>query len=182
MRFYWTPKENNISLKNETIERINQKYHDLKRHIDFLASVASQEDREKYLETFKMQMSIYEAFHDTGNRTLDIMLTDKDMECRKNGIQLLLFVNGKQLEFLEPLDIVTIFGNAIDNSIEAVKKLPEECRVITVRMHEYDTWLVVTFENSINGELKWNGRRVSDSTKHDGKEHGFGLDKYRKRS
>jgi hypothetical protein len=167
-------QQKQYQLKKETIELINARYHDLKKHIIYLASIASQKEREKYLETFKLQVSAYEAFHDTGNETLDIVLTDKDMECRNNGTRLLLFVDGKLLEFLQPLDMVTIFCNAIDNSIEAVKKLPDEDRAITVRMHEHDTWLVVTFENTFAGELKWKDNRLA-STKEDGGEHGFGL-------
>lgn len=169
-----TSQQKQYQLKKETIELINAKYHDLKKHINFLASIDSQKEREKYLETFKLQVSAYEAFHETGNETLDIVLTDKDMECRRNGIQLLLFMDGKQLDFLQPLDIVTLFSNAIDNSIEAVKKLPEDSRAITVRMREYDTWLVVTFENTFNVDLKWKDHRLA-STKSDGYKHGFGL-------
>ena len=96
------------------------------------------------------------------------------MECRKNHIELLLFIDGKQLAFLHQLDIVTIFGNAIDNCIEAVIKLPKDCRAITVRMHEYDTWLVVSFENSFEGDLRWKEHKLI-STKTDGNEHGYGL-------
>ena len=35
--------------------------------------------------------------------------------------------------FLEALDISTIFGNALDNAIEASEKLPEDQRIITVK-------------------------------------------------
>lgn len=155
-----TSQQKQYQLKKETTELINTKYHDLKKHFNYLASIDSPKEREEYLEQLKLQISIYDAFHDTGNDTLDIVLSDKDMECRKYGIALLLFIDGKQLDFLKKLDIVTIFGNAIDNSIEAVRNLPEEHRSITVRMHEYDTWLVVSFENNFDGELKMEGKQA----------------------
>ena len=161
-------------LKKETIEIVSAKYHDLKKHLNFLASIDSQKEREEYLESFKQQISVFEAFHDTGNETLDIVLNDKDMECRRNGIQLLPFINGDALDFLQPLDIVTIFDNAIENSIEAVKQLPDDNRVITVRMHKNDNWLVLTFENSFSGTVSWSDRRLA-TTKENSYDHGFGL-------
>ncbi len=167
-------QQKQYQLKKETTEIIHAKYHDLKKHIAYLASIESQKEREEYLGSFKLQLSVYDAFHDTGNDTLNIVLTDKDMECRRNGIRLLLFVDGKQIDFLQPLDIVSIFGNALDNSIEAVSKLPEEGRDITVRMREYDSWLALSFENNFSGELKWKDRRLA-STKSKVDDHGYGL-------
>lgn len=32
------------------------------------------------------------------------------------------------VDFIEPLDVSTIFGNGLDNAIEASEKLPEEQR------------------------------------------------------
>lgn len=167
-------QQKQYQLKKETTELINTRYHDLKKHINYLSTIDSPEEREEYLSTFKLQISLYDAFHDTGNDTLDIVLSDKDMECRKHNIALLLFLDGRQLGFLKQLDIVTIFSNAIDNGIEAVKNLPAEERAITIRMREYDTWLAVSFENSFTGALKWKGQRLV-STKNGSGDHGYGL-------
>ena len=37
------------------------------------------------------------------------------------------------VDFIEPLDVSTIFGNGLDNAIEASEKLPEEQRAILVK-------------------------------------------------
>lgn len=161
-------------LKKETVELINAKYHDLKKHLNYLVAMNSDDERDKYIESLRSQVSIFDAFHDTGNDTLDIVLSDKDMECRKDGIDLLVFIDGKKLNFMQPLDIVTIFSNALDNSIEAVQELPEKNRTITVRMREYDTWLVVSVENGFDGNLKWKGERLL-TKKPDSDDHGYGL-------
>lgn len=167
-------QQKQYQLKKETIELINSKYHDLKKHLHYLEALNSDEEREKYIDTMRTQVSVMDAFHDTGNETLDIVLSDKDMECRKNGIALLVFIDGKELDFLQPLEIVTIFSNALDNSIEAVLRLPEHKRSITIRMREYDTWLVVNIENSFEGSLKWQGGRLL-TTKSNNENHGYGL-------
>ncbi|MBP8997541.1 MAG: sensor histidine kinase [Anaerolineaceae bacterium] len=167
-------QEKQYQLKKETIDLINAKYHDLKKQIKIIAAIDSIDERETYLENIKNQISVYDAFHNSGNDTLDIVLADKDMECRKAGINLLTFIDGAKLDFLRPLDIVTIFSNALDNSIEAVKMLSESERTISVRMREYDTWMTINFENPFNGKVKWKGERLI-SLKLDSDEHGFGL-------
>lgn len=167
-------QQKQFEVRKETIELINTKYHDLKKHISFVASLETAGERDKYLDEIKSQLSIYDAFHDTGNDTLDIVLSDYDMKCRRNGIELLLFIDGKKLNFLQKLDVVTIFGNALENSIEAVMKLPPEQRSVVVRMREYQNWLILTFENTYDGQTKWKGNRLV-SSKMDNSEHGYGM-------
>ena len=105
---------------------------------------------------------------------MDIVISDADMECRKCGIRLLVFVDGNLLNFMSPIDIVTIFSNALENSIEAVSKLESKNDSITVRMHDYDTWLAISIENGYTGKIRWNGDRMA-TTKPDSVEHGYGL-------
>ncbi len=167
-------QQKQYQLRKETTDLINAKYHDMKKHLNFLTTIESTEEREKYLENLKSQISIYDAFHNTGNETLDIVISDADMECRKRGIRLLVFVDGNLLNFMSPIDIVTIFSNALENSIEAVSKLESKNDSITVRMHEYDTWLAISIENGYVGKIRWKGDRLA-TTKPDSVEHGYGL-------
>ena len=167
-------QQKQYQLRKETVDLINSKYHDLKKHLNYLTALHTREEREEYIESLRSQVGMLDAFHNTGNDTLDIVLSDVDLECRKRGISLLVFVDGKQLDFLSPIDIVTIFSNALENSVEAVSRLDGKNAAITVRMHEYDTWLVVTIENDYDGNIKWkSGRMVT--TKADSDEHGYGL-------
>ena len=52
------------------------------------------------------------------------------------------------IDFMEPLDISTIFGNAIDNAIEASENLPEYKRLITVKAERVRDMLLITIENN----------------------------------
>ncbi len=73
--------------------------------------------------------------------------------------------------FLEPLDISTIFGNALDNAIEASEKLPEDKRLITVKAECIRNMLLIMIENNVlPGTAATEG-----TTKTDRFIHGFGL-------
>ena len=76
----------------------------------------------------------------------------------------------------EFLDISTVFGNAIDNAIEASEKLPEDERLITVRADRVRDMLIIVVENNASP-----GNRLTEgTTKKDRFVHGFGIPNIRK--
>jgi sensor histidine kinase regulating citrate/malate metabolism len=76
--------------------------------------------------------------------------------------------------FMKPLDIVSVFGNAIDNAMLAVAGIDTGHREITIRTLRKAGWVVLRFENEFATPLKWsNGKLVS--TKPGPSEHGQGI-------
>ena len=67
------------------------------------------------------------------------------------------------------MDLSTIFGNALDNALEASVKLPPEQRLITVKARSIHDVLMIVFENYAAAGRK-NG-----TSKEDGFLHGFGI-------
>ncbi len=119
-------------LKEE--ERVRSIYHDLKNHLLILeAQSDSSGETQKTIQTLKAQIEGYETYQHTGNDFLDIILRDKFRISREKKIDFSAVVHFEDGSFLEPLDISTIFGNALDNAIEASEKLPEGQRLITVK-------------------------------------------------
>ena len=76
------------------------------------------------------------------------------------------------VDFIEPLDVSTIFGNGIDNAIEASEKLPEEQRAILVKAGKMQNFFSVLIENNC---LQDSGNTKSRTTKNDDFLHGFGI-------
>ena len=68
-------------------------------------------------------MQIYSAIVRTGNEILDTILTEKSLICENSGIHISCVADGSLLAFMNPVDLYTLFGNALDNAIEAVRKL-----------------------------------------------------------
>ena len=119
-------------------------------------------------------MAGFENFVDTGNETLDVILTDKHEQCMKNNIPLLTMIQAELLDLLSPADLTTIFANALDNAIEHVCELPVDQREINVKVCRRQVWCVICFNNPCQSEmLIWHKNQLQ-STKHDA-EHGYGL-------
>lgn len=115
----------NYKLSKESIDIVNQKYHDLKHQINLLKSGADSEKAGEYLEQMEREIKIYETQNKTGNKVLDTILTSKSMHCQRHGIELKFMGEGQLLNFMEDMDISALFGNMLDNAIESVVKIKD---------------------------------------------------------
>lgn len=159
----------------ESIELINQKYHDLKHQITALRAEDDFKKREEWLDTIENDIKEYEAQNKTGNPVLDTVLTSKSLSCQKYNIGFTSVVNGVLLDFMDVRDISSIFGNALDNAIEYEKNIEdEEKRLIHVSVFKEKGFIILRFENYFEGQLDFkNGLPVT--TKEDKNYHGYGL-------
>ena len=161
-------------ISEESIALVNQKYHDLKHQIQALR-LAAPDEKLEYLDRMEQEIRTYEAQNKTGNQVLDTILATKSLQCQSQGISLTCVAEGEALGFLSPMDVSALFGNALDNAIESVKKLPDpEQRLIHVSVARQKGFLRIRVENCYAGELSFeNG--IPTTTKQDKRYHGFGL-------
>jgi len=162
-------------LSRESIDLINYKYHDLKHQIQFLRNETDAEKRNEYLNQMEEEIRQYELQNKTGNHVLDTVLTSKSLYCDKHGISLTTVADGTLLNFMETMDICSVFGNALDNAIESVLKLKDkEKRLIHVSVSRQKNFLMIRFENYFEGVLERDVDTVK-TTKADERYHGYGI-------
>lgn len=159
----------------ESMEMIGQMYHDLKHQITALRLETNEEIRNNWLDAIQEDIDAYEVQNKTGNAVLDVVLTSKKMQCKKNNISLTCVADGVLLEKMEARDICNIFGNALDNAIEYVKKVSDvEKRLIHVVVSKKQGFLLICFENYFEGNLFYE-EGLPITTKKDKYFHGYGL-------
>ena len=83
------------------------------------------EEKAHYLDAMEQEIRSYEAQNKTGNEVLDTILTSKSLYCQQHGITLTCVADGAALDFMDTMDLCSLFGNALDNAIESVEKLPD---------------------------------------------------------
>ena len=67
---------------------------------------------------------------------------------REKGIQLLAYADAAPLDFVNAMDLCSIFGNALDNAIESAEKLEDpEKRQIKVYVYAQNQFVIIRFEN-----------------------------------
>lgn len=162
-------------LSRDTMELINQKYHDLKHLIAVLRSEPDSQVREQWLDAMEADIRAYEVQTKTGNHVLDTVLTGKSLYCQSQGIELVVSADGSLLSFMDTVDICTVFGNALDNAIECVMKLPDPSkRLIRLVLTAQKQFLVLKVENYCPFQPRFQDG-LPATTKEDPGMHGFGL-------
>lgn len=170
----------NYKMSAESVELVNQKYHDLKHQIQILRRTESDEEKNAYLDHMEEEIKAYEVQNKTGNKVLDIILTTKSYQCQKQGISLTCVAEGAELDFMHPMDISALFGNALDNAIESVSKIADpDKRLIHVSVARQKSFLRIRIENCFEGDIRFeNGMPVTD--KKDRLIHGYGTKSIRR--
>ena len=162
-------------LKDE--EKVRSVYHDMKNHLLVLQRQINSPETAEMVEKLQSQVAMYEDYEHTGNDILDIILKEKSETAREKHIALSVTADLNGVDFIEPLDVSIIFGNGLDNAIEASEKLPEEQRAILVKAGRVQNFFSVLIENSCLQNREYTKQRT---TKSDDFLHGFGISNMQK--
>ncbi len=164
-----------LSIDNS--ELLRKEIHDLKHYLVVLKNEPSPEKKREFLEELEQEIAVQESFQNTGNQVLDVILTNKSLQCKKNGITLNAMVDGDVLKFMHVKDICALFGNLLDNAIEAVQMVNiKENRLITLSVKQKLNFVTVECMNYCEEALDIkDGDKLPATTKRDKATHGFGL-------
>lgn len=157
--------------KAKSDEEIREIYHDLRNH---LLMLRAGEVTDGFVTKLEEKIKEHKCFLNTGNDYLDILLNDKMRIALSKDIKVNIDVDFRETDFVEPLDISSIFGNMFDNAIEACEKISNlEERFINLHVIKKNSMLIIKMENSI---LKCEGnQKTFNTTKINKNLHGFGL-------
>ncbi len=168
----WTKKNEQYNLSKENVELINLKCHDLKHQIRNIGNNAAL--NAETIGEIENLISIYDSSVKTRNVALDVILTEKSLICNKHGIKLSCIIDGESLDFMSEADLYSLFGNIVDNAVEAVMKLSADARVVSLTVKRVNDFLSVNIHNRFDGELEFDGS-LPVTTKADKDCHGYGM-------
>lgn len=151
-----------------THEKIQIKYHDIKKYthqgiIDF-----------DYLKELDLDGELLKSLYFTGNTALDLILSEKTLQCQRENIQLICSANGTILHFIKSYHLYSLLGNAIDNAIECLRKLDDApSKEIILSISRQGKMCVIKISNYAPVPVDFqDGLPVSN--KDNSTEHGYG--------
>lgn len=163
-------EEKQYELSKENIALINQKCHDLKYFIRNYGN--NQTLNPQVIEEISQSIEIFDSNIKTGNNALDIIFTEKSLLCYKNNIRFTCIADGKLLSFMDDVDAYSLFGNLVDNAIEALKDEAQK-RVISLIIKGQGDFVSISIQNFFSKQLRFeNGLPIT--TKKDKNYHGYG--------
>ena len=162
----------------ESQEKMKQVYHDMNNHMENIRSLKnSSEDVNEYINNIENEVKNNKNIYNTGNALLDIILYEKSKDCIKNNIDFNVGIDFSKCEFIDMIDISSIFSNLIDNAIEACNKIDDNNieKYITIKGIFIKSYYVVRCENSKTNKVIIKNNKILTSKKNKFL-HGIGLD------
>lgn len=148
--------------------------HDIKNHMTALDEYFKRNDSEggrAYIAAMDEAMAKSGKSICTGNIAMDAMLNSKKALAESKGIEFKTNIQIFENIGIKPIDICVIFGNALDNAIEACDKLVDRKTIYVQIVYDGDCIICKVTNSSENYE-----NIQFKTTKTDCKNHGFGIE------
>ena len=166
-------EEKSRAMRQENIDIINMKCHDLRYHLDEYRKSVADDKHDQFFAEVAKSIGIYDNTPDTGNGALNALFAEKLLYCEANGITVSYIIDAAAIEQMSTSDIYSLFGNAFDNAIESAEKAEREKRIISISAQKKGGFGQIVFSNyCAEKPLMRDGLPVSSK---DSALHGFGV-------
>lgn len=156
--------------------RLAQLRHDLRNHLGAVQGLLAQgetEQAKRYLAELNDSPALHGTKRVCENELVNVVLTAKLEEMQRCGLHPDVAVTLPKQLAVTDLDLCALFGNALDNAIEAAQKAAD--KTITVRARADRGMLMLRVQNSFSGTLAVAADGGFASTKQQPQAHGLGL-------
>ncbi len=151
--------------------------HDYKNMCIGVSTLISEGKSDEALEMLKRTGTVFNTDlikFDTGNGIVDALLADKQKRADEIGA-VISFEGALPSDIIKPADLCVIFGNTIDNALEACSRLmPEAEKKISVRSACNSGFIFIDIINPVIKKVDIKGH-IPKTSKTDKQMHGFGL-------
>lgn len=155
-------------LKNlETNARLR---HDWRHHLLLLDGFAQRKDLEGLQDYLRQLIPVYTSEGDCPvceNHIVDVILKHWAAAARSEGVTMNISAKLPKELSIQPTDLCIIFGNLVENALEACRNQKSGEKWIRIRAEMKGRQLIAVFQNTCDNQVHVrNG--VYDSTKHEG--------------
>lgn len=172
-------KQINTQLRHyETLDNMRREFHSFRHdyinHMQCVSALISSNKNEEavqYINKLSKSKTITTKSYECGNHILDSILTEKAETAKECDTEICL--DGLFTHDFDPVDLCVIFSNALDNAIEACRKISGH-KVIDIKLNKQQGYQFISISNPTNG-----GNDELKTTKDDKIHHGFGINNIR---
>ncbi len=148
--------------------------HDVNKHLKMIENLYQAKEDQiaiSYTQEISQMLLPLTLEEYTNNPILNVLLNDKKKIANFHNIRFNMEIGVVDISFMEPIEVTTIFGNLLDNAIEACDMVPKN-KFIEMKLDKYNDFIVINIKNSSMPIEKWHfGKPISKK----GKNHGIGL-------
>ncbi|WP_315168199.1 GHKL domain-containing protein [Metaclostridioides mangenotii] len=166
--YYVRVEENNY--------KVRQLYHDMKNHLICIGNLCDSNDAKDYVISLNFELNKLDNNFNTGSRILDIILSEKKTVCIEKNINFTTYIDFSKGDFIDMSDISIIFGNSIDNAIQACDKInnDEINKKLDIKIKNVKNFIVIKIINTKVNEIRVKNNKII-SDKQNNFLHGLGI-------
>ncbi len=164
----------------EKIQETRRARHDLRHHINLLNAFVQNQDYQKlgtYLSEYTNSFSDSASLQLCGNAAVNLILLYFADLAKEQGVDFTVSARLSENIPVPETDLSVLFGNLLENALDACISDSSPHKRIEVRINETQTALYFTIDNTFKGRLNKSPANTFYSTKHEGE--GIGIDSCR---
>lgn len=164
-------------------ENQNILIHDIKKHlqsIDLLNSRGEQEKVSAYIRQLMLSSDLKETSRLCSHELLNTILCRYKRQCDGMHISFHADIRHGAVDFIAANDLTSLFGNLLDNAVEAAGGIPDSFIEINADRRVNTPYTVITVVNSARKDPFSYPSHSLATTKPDKRRHGFGIKSIRK--
>lgn len=158
-----------------TQKQIKKLRHDMVNHNISIQGFFENKDYKgglEYIKNINSLINLPDNIVETGNAALDAIINTKKSIALSKGIAFLTNIQIPENLFVDAIDICIIFGNALDNCIEACDKIKNGSKKISVSIVYDDNSIICKIVNT----TQKSSINILHTSKKDKDNHGFGIE------
>jgi len=161
----------------EIISKNHQLVHDMNNHLFMLQEYAREEDvvgLQRYIREVQQEYILGSRKTWTGNQALDFILNQKKTEAERQKIEFQIQADKSVYLPMTDSEICVLFGNLLDNAIEASAQIKEEKKWIKVSLGQQKEMFFLNITNNYTkAPVMQRGEYVTTKQQKDA--HGYGI-------
>jgi len=168
---------------NEKNRAHSQIIHNLNYYFETIGRLAHDgrfEEILSILESIDIKIQDTHIYSYCSNIILNAILTEKSLQAKLLNIKFNIFVEPSlNVDLIKDADLISIFGNLINNAIEATQKCENKCINMQLYMTNKNKFIIFKLENTYTDSPKKRGM-IFQTIKMNKDKHGIGLAHVRK--
>lgn len=143
--------------------------HDIKSHLKVVDDLEMYDENIKEAYSYNLIKSINEVEQQfrCSNKIINAIIWDKLQKCNQLNIEFNIDMQDLDFEFMNDLEITTLFANLLDNAIESCEASKESTKEISLRIHQFKDYIVLRLINTLGQTpIDKSGKLVSTKPGH----------------
>lgn len=158
----------------ERYDETQRTLHDIKKHLQVITNIETGKSglKEEYTEELIQSIDGMLRQFQCSDKIVCAIIWDKIQICNKDGIALDINMQDIEFDFMDKIEVTTLFANLLENAIEACQRSGYPQKEIHLRIHKFKNYIVIKMQNTIGSKLTFDrGKLKSSKPGH----HGLGM-------